>query len=88
LDSKKAFDLGELECAIFSPSETNKMPLNEAYNKIRIGKKIFMMHFLHRMIWNKEMFYHHWFSTLLLNMPPGRFGIDWNTSDPGLRWQY
>jgi hypothetical protein len=46
-----------------------KMCLNETYSGVRIGKN--MTGLLFRMARNKEMHYHHCFSTLLWNMPSG-----------------
>jgi len=48
------------------------MFLNETYSKLRIGKNL--IHFIYWMVWNKEMLYHHCFSTLLRNMTSG----SWN----------
>jgi hypothetical protein len=45
-----------------------KMCLNETYSRVRIGKNLFESLPL-RMALNKEMLYHHFFSTLLWNMP-------------------
>jgi len=38
--------------------------LNETYSKVRVGK-IRLINLLLRMVWNKEMLYHHCFSVLL-----------------------
>jgi hypothetical protein len=40
-----------------------KMCLNETCNKVHIGN-IYLIHFLSRISWNKEMLYHHCFSFL------------------------
>jgi hypothetical protein len=45
-----------------------KMCLNETYSRVRIGKNLFESLPL-RMALNKEMLYHHCFSTLVWNMP-------------------
>jgi len=40
------------------------MCLNKTYSKVHIVK-ICLMHFLFRMVWNKEKLYRHCFSTFL-----------------------
>ena len=41
-----------------------KMYLNETYSKVQVGKH-WLIGFLLRMVWKREMLYHHCFSTLL-----------------------
>jgi len=48
-----------------------KTCLNKTYSKSE-EVKIYMMHLLFKIIWNKEMIYYHCFSTLHYNMPSGR----------------
>jgi hypothetical protein len=53
------------------PVRLIKMCLNETYSKIPVGK-IYLINFLFRMVWNREMLYRHCFSTLLQDMPQGK----------------
>jgi len=51
--------------------------------------KIFWTHFVFKMVWNKEMLYHHCFTIYhqKVQEKSGRTGIEWNTSAPGLCWK-
>jgi hypothetical protein len=45
--------------------------LNKIFSKVRMDENL--IQFLFIMMWKKEMFYRHFFSTLLYNVPSGRY---------------